>query len=128
MPYLNKVFLIGNITNELEVRYTSDGRALVDFGLGLNRKWRAKDGSIQEETTFVDVTFWAKAAETLAQYARKGDPLFVEGRLKLDTWRDGASGQKRRKLRVIGENFQFLKSREGAGASASQGEDDDIPF
>jgi len=138
MANLNKVFLMGNVTRDPELRYTPNGMAVMDIGLAVNRKYRPTDGSdLREETTFVDITFWAKQAETLGKYIRKGSPLFVEGRLKLDSWTN-KEGQKRTKLKLVGENFQFLGSGSGQqGQQAQQpkeqsqapfDEDDDIPF
>lgn len=115
MANLNKVMLIGNLTRDPEVRYTPKGTAVVEIGLAVNRIWNDDQGQRREETTFVDVTFWSKQAETIGQYMSKGKSLFVEGRLQLDSWDDRETGQKRSKLRVVGENFQFLGSREGSG-------------
>jgi len=134
MASLNKVFLMGNVTRDPELRYTPSGLAVVDIGLAVNRKYRASEGGdLREETTFVDITFWGKKAETLGKFISKGRPLFVEGRLKLDTWTNN-DGQKRSKLKVTGENFQFLGSA-GAGQGQQAGapdaladEEDDIPF
>ena len=121
MANLNKVMLIGNLTRDPEVRYTPKGTAVVEIGLAVNRVWNDDQGQRREETTFVDVTFWSKQAETIGQYMSKGKSLFVEGRLQLDSWDDRETGQKRSKLRVVGENFQFLGSREGAGGDGGGG-------
>lgn len=138
MANLNKVMLIGNLTRDPELRYTPKGTAVADISLAINRVWRDESGAKQEETTFVDVTFWSKTAETLAKYMRKGNPLYVEGRLALDTWDDKETGKKRSRLKVIGENMQFLptggKPKDSAqmANSAAPAEDyqeeDDIPF
>jgi len=114
MPNLNKVFLMGNLTRDPELRYTPNGTAVADIGLAVNRKWRGKDGETREETLFVDITAWARSAEIICEYMRKGRALFVEGRLQLDTW-EAQDGSKRSKMRVVVENFQFLDSR-GGGA------------
>ena len=116
MASLNKVMLIGNVTRDPELRYTPKGTAVSEVGLAVNRRYRIED-EVREETTFVDVTFWGRQAETINQYLKKGNPFFVEGRLQLDSWEDKASGQKRSRLRVVGENFQFLGGG-GGGARA----------
>ncbi len=123
MANLNKVMVIGNLTRDPELRYTPKGSAVTDLGIAVNRTYRV-DEETREETTFIDVTFWGRQAEVLNQYMKKGRPIYIEGRLQLDTWDDKTSGQKRSKLRVVGENFQFLGGRdEGGGASASRGDD-----
>ena len=104
--------LIGNLTRDPEVRYTPKGTAVTDLGLAINRNYSTDDGDKREETTFVDITFWGRQAETLGQYMKKGRPLYVEGRLQLDTWDDKNTGQKRSKLKVVGDNFQFLGGRD----------------
>lgn len=115
MPNLNKVQLMGNITRDPEVRYTPKGTAVTDIGLAINRNFTGDDGERREETTFVDITFWGRQAEVIGEYMKKGRPLYVEGRLQLDTWEDKASGQQRSRLKVIGEGFQFLGGRDDAG-------------
>jgi len=120
MASLNKVMLIGNVTRDLELRYTPKGTAVTEVGLAVNRRYRVDDET-REETTFVDITFWGKQAETLNQYVKKGNPLYCEGRLQLDTWDDKNTGQKRSKLRVVGENFQFLGGRSDGGGSSGGG-------
>lgn len=115
--------LIGNLTRDPEVRYTPKGTAVTDIGMAINRNYSTDDGDKREETTFVDITFWGRQAEVLGQYMKKGRPLYVEGRLQLDTWDDKNSGQKRSKLKVIGENFQFIGGRDdnAGGGGAYQG-------
>jgi len=116
--------LIGNLTRDPEVRYTPKGTAVTDIGLAINRNYSTDDGDKREETTFVDITFWGRQAETLGQYMKKGRPLYVEGRMQLDTWDDKNTGQKRSKLKVVGENFQFLGGRDdnaGGGGGSYQG-------
>jgi single-strand DNA-binding protein len=117
MPNLNKVMLIGNVTRDPEVKYTPKGTAVAEVGLAINRIYTPEGGERREETTFVDITFWGRQAEIVGQYAKKGSPLYVEGRLQLDSWEDKQSGQKRSKLRVVGEQLQLLGSRSG-GAPA----------
>lgn len=111
MPNLNRVFLMGNLTRDPELKYTPKGTAVAEFGMAINRVYSTDQGERREEVTFVDITFWGASAETLQKYVGKGDPLFVEGHLQLDTWDDRQTGQKRSKMRVIGESFQFLKSK-----------------
>ncbi len=111
MANFNKVFLIGNLTRDVELRSTQSGTMIAKFGLAVNRRWRSQDGSQQESTCFVDLTAFGRQAETLSKYVRRGSPLFVEGRLEYSTWQ-GPDGSKRSKLSVIVENFQFLGGRE----------------
>ena len=115
MANLNKVMLIGNLTRDPELRHTPKGTAVAELGLAINRVWKDEQGQKQEETTFVDVTLWGRQAELAQQYLGKGNPVYIEGRLNLDTWDDKATGQKRSKLKVIGENLQFLSSGKSGG-------------
>ncbi|MCX6968340.1 MAG: single-stranded DNA-binding protein [Verrucomicrobia bacterium] len=115
MANLNKVMLIGNITRDPEIRYTPKGTALTELTLAVNRRYTADNGEKREEATFIDVTLWGKTAEVAAEYLKKGRPLFVEGRLRMETWDDKTTGQKRSKLTVVGENIEFLNAREGGG-------------
>jgi single-strand DNA-binding protein len=151
MASLNKVMLIGNLTRDPEVKYTPKGTAVTEIGLAVNRQYTAENGEKREEVTFIDVTLWGRVAEIVGEYCKKGRPLFVEGRLQLDTWDDKTSGQKRSKLKVVGENIQLLGSKPAGGgegeesrpvsraaAKPAQGqkkaepelepEEDDIPF
>lgn len=150
----NKVILLGNLTRDPEVRYTPKGSAVCDLGLAVNRQYSLEGGEKREEVTFVDVVLWARLAEIAGEYLKKGRPVFIEGRLQLDSWDDKTSGQKRTKLRVVGETMQLLGSRPSAGSSgevdetgsssggsrpsrpapppkpaaASEPDDDEIPF
>lgn len=108
MASFNRVILVGNLTRDPELRYTPKGMAIAKIGLAVNRTWRNEAGETKEEVTFVDVDAFGKQAETLGQYMKKGSPLLVEGRLKLDQWDDKQTGQKRSKLGVVVEGFQFL--------------------
>jgi len=120
MANVNKVMLIGNLTRDPELRFIPSGAAVCEFGLAINRKWKGKDGQTNEEVCFVDLQAWARSAEVITEYCHKGDPLYIEGRLKLDTW-DGRDGKKQSKLRVVVENFQLLGGRKsGAPQSAKQ--------
>ena len=110
MANLNRVFLLGRTTRDPEIRYTPKGVPVVELGLAINRTW-TEDGQKHEETTFVDVTLWGRTAEIAQQYLRKGSPVFIEGRLQLDTWEDRQTGQKKSKLKVNGEHMQLLGER-----------------
>ena len=122
MANLNKVLLMGNITRDLELKYMPNQTAVCDFGLAVNRTWTGQDGVKKEEVTFVDCSCFGKTAEILSKYKKKGDPLFVEGRLKLDQW-EAQDGTKRSKMRVIVENFQFLNRGQGAPGGGGYGND-----
>jgi single-strand DNA-binding protein len=117
MASYNKVILLGNLTRDPEVRYTPKGSAVTDIGLAVNRVYSTDAGEKREETTFVDVTLWGRTAEIAGEYLKKGRPVLIEGRLQLDTWDDKQSGQKRSKLKVIGEGLQLIGSRPGGGES-----------
>ena len=116
MASFNTVMLLGNCTRDPEVKYTPKGSAVTDLGLAVNRFYPTDNGEKREETTFVDVTMWGRQAEIAGEYLKKGRPVFIEGRLQLDTWDDKQTGQKRSKLRVVCENFQLLGSRDGGPA------------
>lgn len=118
MANLNKVLLMGNLTRDPELRYTPSGTAVVDFGLAINRRFSSQNGEKKEEVCFVDCQAWARSAEVLSEYCRKGSPLFVEGRLKLDNW-EGKDGQKRSRMRVVVENFQFIGAPAGGRGGSS---------
>ena len=111
MAYLNAVFLIGNLTRDPELRTTPKGTSIAAFGLAINRQSKNADGSHADETTFVDIEAWGKQADLVAKYLARGAPAMIEGRLKLDEWTDKTSGQKRRRLKVVLENVQFLGAR-----------------
>ncbi len=110
MPNYNKVILAGNLTRDPELRYTPSGVAIAKISLAINRNWRTETGELREEVTFVDVEAFRKQAEAIGHYLKKGRPVLVEGRLKLDQWEDKQTGQKRSRLAVVLENFQFLDS------------------
>ncbi len=113
MANFNKVILVGNLTRDPELRRIPSGTAVVDLGLAVNRTFTGKDGERREEATFVDVSVWDRQAETCAEYLKKGSPILVEGSLKMDTWDDKSTGEKRSKLKVHAERIQFLGRREG---------------
>jgi len=122
MPNYNKVLLMGNITRDIEMRYTPSGMAVAQLGLAINRKFRdSKSNEMREEVTFVDVELWGKRAETAHQYLAKGQPVFLEGRLKLDQWDDKQTGQKRSKLKVVADTFEFVSTRQGGGGGPPAG-------
>ena len=115
MASFNKVILIGNLTRDPELRYTPKGTAIAKIGLAVNRVWTSESGEKKEEVTFIDVDIFGRTAENVGQYMRKGRPIMVEGRLKLDQWDDKTTGQKRSRLGVVAETVQFLGSASGGG-------------
>ena len=118
MASFNRVILMGNLTRDPELRYTPTGTAVTEIGLAINSRRKNANGEWIEETTFVDVTLWSRTAEVASEYLSKGSPVLIEGRLKLDTWE--SEGQKRSKLRVIGEQMQMLGARgQGAGGGGN---------
>ena len=152
MASFNKVILIGNLTRDPELRYTPKGTAVARLGLAVNRQWKTDTGEAREEVTFIDIDAFGRQAEVIGQYCKKGKPLMIEGRLKYEQWDDKQTNQKRSKLMVVLESFQFLGDGnrgggEGAPAAApaarrpaatteptapadSEGPplDDDVPF
>ena len=122
MANFNRVILIGNLTRDPEVKYLPSGSAVADISLAINRSFTDKvTNERKDETTYVDVVLWARLAELAGEYLAKGRPVMIEGRLQLDTWDDKATGQKRSKLRVVGETLQFLGSPQGAGGDGGGG-------
>lgn len=134
MQAINRVIIAGTLTRDPELRYTPKGTAVAKLGLALNRKYKTEDGAAHEETTFVDVDLFGRTAENAAQYLRKGRPVLVEGRLKLDQWDDKTTGQKRQRLGIIGEHVHFIgiapKDATAANPDATPppGETDPVPF
>jgi single-strand DNA-binding protein len=120
MASLNKVFLIGNLTRDPELRVTPKGTAICQFGIAVNRQFKDDSGATRDETTFVDIEAWGKQGELVSKYLSKGSLAMVEGRLKFDQWEDKTSGQKRSKLKVVLDNVQFLSPR-GAGGGPGGG-------
>jgi len=120
MAGFNQVILIGNLTRDPELRYTPKGMAIAKFGLAVSRNWKSETGEAREEVTFVDIDAFGRQAETIGQYLKKGRPVFIQGRLRLDQWDDKQTGQKRSKLGVVLESFQFLGGPrpEGEGDTA----------
>jgi single-strand DNA-binding protein len=118
MANFNRVIVAGNLTREVELKYTQGGTAVTEIGLAINERRKDKAGEYVDETTFVDITLWGRTAEVAAEYLSKGSPVLIEGRLKLDTWEK--DGQKRSKLRVVGERMQML------GKSPSRRDEDEV--
>ncbi len=138
MASLNRVLLMGNLTRDPELRYIPSGTAVANLGLATNRRYTTQDGERKEEVCYIDIVVWGKTAENCANYLSKGRPVFIEGRLQLDTW-ETEDGQKRSKLKVVADRVQFLGGRReddapgesgesGAGGMGEVDADDDIPF
>jgi single-strand DNA-binding protein len=140
MANFNRVYLMGNLTRDPQLSYTPNQTAVVDFGMATNRRWTGQDGNQREETCFVDCRMFGKRAEVINKYCKRGNPLFVEGRLTFDSW-EAQDGSKRSKLRVTVENFEFIGGGGGGGAGQTyqntnstdsnaqqQASEDDIPF
>lgn len=121
MANFNRVILVGNITRDIDLRRIQSGLAVTELGLAVNDRRKNASGEWVEETTFVDVTLWGRTAEVASEYLSKGASVLVEGRLKLDTWE--TDGQKKSKLRVIGERMQMLGSRTGGGGRSMPAQD-----
>jgi single-strand DNA-binding protein len=126
MANFNKVVLLGNLTRDVEVRYTQGGLPIGKFGMAINRKFKSGEEA-KESTCFVDLTAFGKQAEVLSEYTGKGSPLFVEGRLEYSTWEAKDGGGKRSKLEVIVENFQFLGGGKGAGDNKPKAQSTSAP-
>jgi single-strand DNA-binding protein len=121
MASFNRVILVGNLTRDVEVRYLPSGTPVADIGLAVNDRRKNQAGEWVEDTTFVDVTLWARTAEVAGEYLSKGSPILIEGRLKLDTWE--TEGQKRSKLKVVAERMQMLGGRSAAAPSHESDDD-----
>lgn len=124
MANFNKVILAGNLTRDPELRYTPKGTAVAKFGLAINRNWTSETGEKKEEVTFVDIDSFGRQAEVISQYLKKGRPVLIEGRLKLDQWDDKQTGQKRSRLGVVLESFSFL---DAGGRGDSSGNSPEAP-
>src|SRR5438445_10633360 len=120
MASFNKVILLGNLTRDPEVRYTPKGSAVCDLAIAVNRQYSLDNGEKREEVTYVDVVLWARLAEIAGEYLKKGRPVLIEGRLQMDSWDDKQTGQKRSKLKVVGEAMQLLGGRPGAGGDVDE--------
>lgn len=111
MPNANQVTIMGNVTREPEVKFTTGGKAFCEISIAINRYWTTEGGEKKESTTFVAVSVWGKQAEIIGEYVSKGDPLYIEGHLTIDEWEDKESGQKRQKLKVTADQIQLIKSK-----------------
>jgi len=111
---LNHVVLAGHLTRDPELKQIGADKVVASTGLAINRRWKDAGGEQHEEATFVEIEAWGRTAELVGQYLRKGSPAYVEGRLKLDSWDDKESGQKRTRMKVVAENVQFLGTRPAA--------------
>ena len=122
---LNKTMLIGNLTRDVELRYTPSGAAVANFGLAVNRTYTNPDGEKVDDTCFIDVIAWNRLGEVASEYLSRGSPVFIEGRLQMDSWED-TDGKKRSKLRIVAQNIQFL----GGGKAETEGQEaeNDVPF
>ena len=122
MGNYNKVLLMGNITRDIELRHLpTSNTAVAQIGLAVNRRWRdANSGEMREEVTFVDCDAFGKTAENISKFFSKGKPIFIEGRLKLETWKDKTDGSNRSKLKIVVEGFEFVESKGGGGGAAAQ--------
>jgi single-strand DNA-binding protein len=141
MASLNKVYLVGNLTKDPEIRFVPSGQAVCNLRMATNRKYKDGKGEWKEEVTFVGVEVWGKSAEACGEYLKKGSPLLVEGRLKLKEW-TAQDGQKRSMIEVVSERVQFLGKKDELPAGSGQDQadppaptdtpppagDDDIPF
>lgn len=123
MASYNKVLLMGNLTRDVEVRTLPSGtQQVANFGIAVNRKWRDASGELKEDVTFIDCEAWGKTAENIARFFSKGKPIFLEGRLRLDTWQDKNDGTNRSKLKVVIESFEFIESRGGGEGGEGGGQ------
>lgn len=137
MSNFNKVYLMGNLTRDPEVRHTTKGTSVTKIAMAVNRKFKTEAGEQKEEVTFIDIEAFGKLAEVIGQHCKRGRPLFVEGRLKLDQWDDKTTGQKRSALKVVLEAFQFIGGRQegdvptaqrpAKAAGETQPTEDDLP-
>ncbi len=126
MASLNKVFLMGNLTRDPELRYMQNGKALVSFGMAASRTWTSPEGEKKEDVCFVDISMFGKRAEIISEYFSKGSPIFIEGRLQFRQW-ESKEGQKRNALRVVAEDFQFIGQTKKQGGSSGAARADAEP-
>jgi single-strand DNA-binding protein len=123
MADLNKVFLMGRLTFDPELRYAPSGSAVTELRLAINRVWTGRDGDRKEESLFIDVTVWDRQAENCCQFLKKGSQIHIEGALKMDTWDDKTTGEKRSKIKVLADRVQFLDRRSDAGGGPAGSSD-----
>ncbi|HKE00446.1 MAG TPA: single-stranded DNA-binding protein [Planctomycetota bacterium] len=121
MASLNKVLLIGNLTKDPEVRQTPGGQSVCKIRMASTRRFKSQAGDMREDTTFVDVTVWGVRGDNLARFFKKGDPIFIDGRLTLEEWQDKQSGEKRSKLSVTAEDWQFVAAKGEGGSRGESG-------
>lgn len=124
MNGFNNVTIAGNLTRDPELRYTPKGTAVCKFGLAINRQWKDESGAKKEAVTFIDVQAWSGAAETIAQYCKKGRPLLVSGRLDVESWEDKETKKERSKVFVTLENFIFIPDGKGNANQAANGREE----
>ena len=127
MASFNKVILMGNLTRDPQLKYLPSQMAIAEFGIAMNRKFRTQAGEDREEVTFVDCSAFGKTGELINQYFTKGKPIFIEGRIKYDSWDDKQGGGKRSKLTVVVESFQFVGGRDGGGGGGDESDGEDGP-
>jgi single-strand DNA-binding protein len=127
MATLNKVFLIGNLTRDPELKYIANGTGIAKFGLAVNRTYNTSDGEKKEDTCFVDITAWDKLAEVCAEHLSKGRLVLIEGRLQYQSWKDD-DGTKRSKIEVVAQNVQFLGNKQEGDETGENTDDSDVPF
>src|SRR6185503_4920663 len=125
MASFNKVMLLGNLTRDPQLKYLPSQTPVAEFGVACNRKFKSASGEDREDVTFVDCAAFAKQAELIHQYFTKGKPIFIQGRLKYDSWEDKQGGGKRHKLSVVVENFQFIGGRDSGGQGGGGGSHDE---
>jgi single-strand DNA-binding protein len=137
MPSYNKTILMGHLTRDIEIRHIESGSMVSSFGLAVNEKYKTKDGQQKEDVLFIDCTAWGKTGETMQRFLGKGDPVLVEGKLKLDEWQDKETGQNRQKIKLTVGTFSFVGGNQRGGGEShdpphrdepSPIQDGDIPF
>ena len=125
MLNLNRAQILGNLTRDIEMRYTPNGQAVANFAVATNRRWNNQDGSKGESTEYHDVVVWGKQAENISQFLKKGQPVFVEGRLQTRSW-EGKDGVKRYKTEIVADSVISLTSRGGGGFNEAPAEDNPV--
>jgi single-strand DNA-binding protein len=121
MPlFINRVFVAGNLTRDVESRNLGNDQTVASFGIAVNRRYKGRDGQAQEEATFLDVECWGRTAELAAQYLEKGRNVHIEGRLKMDQWEDKNGGGKRSKLKIVADQIHFVGGRDDAGGGGNR--------
>ena len=122
MSSYNKVILVGNLTRDLELRFTPQGTAVAEFGIAINETWKDKSGQKQESVSFFDCTLFGKSAEGLADYLKKGRKILVDGKLRQDRWQDEKTGQNRSKIKILVDRVTFLGGAKDGGSKEASGE------